>query len=276
MHKHNRHIYLLCIVLALLLTGCEWVHKYHKGNALVEIDDQKLYQTEVDELTRGAATPEDSARIAQAYIAQWTADATLYAKARRAIGNDKQIQSLVATYERALYLHAYKEWLVENEMPKHVSIDSIQAYYEAHPQQFVLQENLVQGLLLVVPNDAPRKKRLKEDLQAMNKNNMEEHAKLLEKIEKYAYQNASGYELFTEQWQTTQNIILRMPMEQNNFSQLLKKNDLIEMSDSVNTYFLCVTDKRLVGEPMPLEYAQKEIEQIILNKRKIEFINNIR
>ncbi len=275
MYRRRFHICFVVLLSALLLVSCEWLHKFHKGNALVEIDGQSLYQAEVDEVTRGAATPEDSARLADAYIAQWKADAELYAKARNAVGNDKQIEALVKNYERALYLHAYKEWLVENEMPKHVNPDSIQAYYLSHAEQFVLQENLIQGVLLVVPNDAPRKTQLKKDLTNLQLAS-EQNAELLEKIEKYAYQNASGYELFTDQWQTMQNIILRMPMERNNLSQLLRQNTLIEMNDSVNTYYLRVTDKRLIGEPMPLEYAQKEIEQIILNQRKIEFINNIR
>ncbi len=252
-----------------MCNSCEWIHKYRQGDALVEIDGQKLYPADVEALTKNAATSEDSARIAEAFIAQWTAEATRYAKAQRAVRDHQRIERMVEDYRRALYVQAYEQLLVEEEMPKYIVFDSIQAYYDAHSDQFVLTENLVQGLLIVVPVEAPALKDLRKWLQVID-------TEQLEKIEKYAYQNASGYELFTDKWQTTHNILLRMPLEENNLAQKLRQSNLIELSDSVNTYFLCVTDKRLIGEVMPLEYAQPEIEQIILNKRKIEFINNIR
>ncbi len=269
MRRYYLSILFTCLVLACVSTSCEWLHQYRLGDALVEVDGQKLYQATVDEVTRNAPTPADSAKIADAFIAQWTAEVTLYAKAQRAVRDQQAIERLVENYRRTLYVQAYEQLLVERDMPKYVEADSIQAYYDAHPEAFVLEENLIRGLLIVVPVQAPALKDLRKWLQTID----EEH---LEKIEKYAYQNASGYELFTEQWQTLQNIILRMPLEQNNLTQQLRQRDIIEMSDSINTYFLRITDKRLVGEPMPIEYAQSEIEQIILNKRKIEFINNIR
>lgn len=269
MRRYHFSIFFTCLVLTCVGTSCEWLRKYRQGDALVEVDGQKLYQATVDEITRNALTPADSTQIADAFIAQWMAEATLYAKAQRAVHDHQAIEQLVENYRRTLYVQAYEQLLVEREMPKHVEMDSIQAYYDTHSEAFVLEENLIRGLLIVVPVQAPSLKDLRKWLQTID----EVH---LEKIEKYAYQNASGYELFTEQWQTLQNIILRMPLEQNNLAQQLRQRDIIEMSDSINTYFLRVTDKRLVGEPMPLEYAKPEIEQIILNQRKIEFINNIR
>ncbi len=280
--------YILLFILVATFSSCTWVkqqlHQHQHGDVLVDIDGQLLYRTNIDELTRGITNPEDSARIADTYIAQWTTEATRYAKARRVIRDNKQIEALAENYRRALYVQAYEEWLVENEMPKHIHPDSIQAYYDAHITDFILDDNLVQGMFLVVPKNAPRLERLRKLLSDVKvkptkqkANETEElDADVLEKIEKYAYQNASGYELFTDQWHTTQNIILRMPMQQNTLTRQLQQTNIIEMSDSVNTYFLRVTDKRLIGEPMPLEYAQPQIEQIILNKRKIEFINNIR
>ncbi len=280
--------YILLLILIATFSSCTWIkqqlHQHRHGDVLVDINGQLLYRTDIDDLTRGITSPEDSARIADTYIAQWKAEATRYAKARRVIRDNKQIETLAENYRRALYVHAYEEWLVENEMPKNVHPDSIQAYYDTHTTDFILTDNLVQGMLLVVPKNAPRLERLRKLLSDVKlnptkqKDNETEQldAEVLEKIEKYAYQNASGYELFTDQWHTTQNIILRMPMEENNLGTQLRQKNIIEMSDSVNTYFLRVTDKRLIGEPMPLEYAQPEIEQIILNQRKIEFIKNIR
>ncbi len=68
-------------MLLLPCTSCDWIQKYYQGDALVEVDGQKLYRADVDAITRGATTPQDSARLADAFIQQWTAEVSLYAKA---------------------------------------------------------------------------------------------------------------------------------------------------------------------------------------------------
>ncbi len=267
----------MCLVglLCMVLSSCQFIHKRQQGDVVAEVNGQTLRQADIMAITAGSTSSADSAQRAEAYIQQWKKAIVLYDKAKQTVGKDERIEQMVADYQRALYLHAYEAWLVENEMPKHVHPDSIQAYYIAHPERFVLSENLVRGVLLVIPKGAPQMKKLRQTLEHLQLDSLGTSPDL-EKIEKYAYQNASGYELFTDQWHTTQNISVRMPLEENTLGKQLRQKALIELSDSVNTYFLRVTDKRLIGEPMPLEYATPEIEQIILNKRKIEFINNIR
>ncbi len=247
------------------LESCTFVEKHHKGNAVVEVNGQALYRDDIKQLTAHATSPEDSARIADAYIQQWATDVLVYDQAKRKVATSKQIEQMVENYRKTLYVHAYEQQLVTEEMPKHVAEDSIQAFYEAHHERFILKESIVQGLLLVVPNDAPDMKNLRKWLGTIDD-------ETLEKIEKYAYQNALGYELFVDKWQSTQNILLRMPLANNNLTQKLGKENQIEIADSVNTYFLRVTDKRLIGEEMPLEYARDEIERILLSQRQVGFL----
>ncbi len=266
MKEWNAYIMLVGVSLLVGLGSCTLVEKHHKGNAIVEVNGQALYRSDILDITAHAASPEDSARIAEDYIQQWATDVLVYDQAKRKVHKSKDIEKMVENYRRNLYVHAYEQQLVEQEMPKQVAEDSIIAFYEANHAHFILKENIVKGLLLVVPTDAPDMKKLRKWLVTIDDEN-------LEKIEKYAYQNASGYELFVDRWQSTQNILLRMPLEHNNLTQQLRKGNQIEIADSVNTYFLHVTDKRLIGEEMPLEYAREEIERILLNQRQVGFLH---
>jgi hypothetical protein len=144
------------------------------------------------------------------------------------------------------------------------------AYYEANKHHFVLRETILRGVLLVVPNGAPSMDQLKRYIVEPQD---EEH---IEWVEKYAYQYASGYELFLDEWKTANQILLRMPFEEDNLQKQLKQQRQITMQDSLNSYILQVVDVYVKGEQMPIDYARKEIEKIILSQRQVDFIESER
>ena len=266
----KREKYILIVILAMLTTGCQWFDKRHQqAGAAAEINGNYLYQATLDSLTLGLSG-EDSARVAQQYIGQWAKDILMYehAKAR----TDKQIDAQVEAYRRALYVHAYEEHLVERRMPKAVPDSAIQQLYDQMPDRFLLNESLVKGAMVVVVSDAPNLQKLRKAMSELSNRNLD----AMDDIEKYAYRNASGYELFTDRWLTVSDLLPLMPIERSELENRLKQSTLIETSDSTRTYLLQVTDKCLRGERMPLEYARPEIEQIILSDRRVEFLQKER
>ena len=98
----------------------------------------------------------------------------------------------------------------------------------------------------------------------------------MDDIEKYAYQNASGYELFTDRWLTTTDMLQHMPIERNDLETKLKTKNQIEVADSTKTYLLQITDKHMRGEQMPFEYARPEIEKLVLTERQVDFLQKER
>lgn len=259
---------LLVMLLGFAFTSCEKINRYQTGDAVVTIGKQSLYEADIMNLGLGLNS-EDSTRIIDGYIHQWTIGVLEYEKAKKEVSESKKIEARVEEYRRSLYLHEYEEQLVRERMPKHVDADSIRSFYERFPERFILKDNLLRGLLLVIHQDAPNQQNLKKWLSNLNDENMEN-------IEKYAYQYASGYELFTDRWQHQSSILLRLPIQQGNFSDLLRHNSLIEMQDSISTYLLQITDKKFVGEQMPLEYATPDIERTILSIRQVQFIERER
>jgi len=262
--------YILIVILAMLTTGCQWFDKRHQqAGAAAEINGNYLYQATLDSLTLGLSG-EDSARVAQQYIGQWAKDILMYehAKAR----TDKQIDAQVEAYRRALYVHAYEEHLVERRMPKAVPDSAIQQLYDQMPDRFLLNESLVKGAMVVVVNGAPNMQKLRKWMTEMSA----QKSDVLDDIEKYAYRNASGYELFTDRWLTVSDLLPLMPIDRGELENRLKQNSMIETTDSTRTYLLRVTDKCLRGDRMPIEYARPEIEQIILSGRRVEFLQKER
>ncbi len=256
----------LIIVLALagfLFSGCQALEKKQQSGAAVEVNGQYLYRSTLDSLTVGLGA-EDSLRVAQQYISQWAKDILLYDNAKAQ--SDDEIERLVSDYRRALYVHAYEEYLVERYMPKAVSDSTVQDIYDRMPDRFRLDESIVKGILVVVPNDAPNIKKLRGWMAEQE----------MDAIEKYAYQNASGYELFGDKWLTTTDLLSQMPVERAEIEAKLKAKDQVEVTDSLNTYILQVVDKHLRGGQMPIDYARPQIEKMVLLSRQAEFLQKER
>ena len=249
------------------LTGCNYFQQQRQTGVIASIGQNILTLSDLDDMTRHAESPEDSARIAEQYIRQWAIGILEYAEANDY--TNPETEALVEDYRRALYIHEYEQRLVSRHMPTDIHDTIIRNYYESHKQQFILRENILQGILLVYPVASPNTQKLKQWLT-----NPEE--KNLEQIEKYAYQYATGYELFIDEWKTANQLLLRMPLQPGELEKELKKHAQIEVSDSVSTYLLQVTDKHMIGDNMPIEYATDDIRKIILSHRQVEFLQDER
>ena len=252
-----------CIAAGLLLGSCTALEKQQKVGAAVEVNGQYLYRSTLDSLTVGLSS-EDSLRMVQQYISQWTKDILEYDKAKARTKSD--LEKLVEEYRRALYVQSYEQQLIERHMPKAVPDSVVAQVYEQMPNRFLLDESIVKGILVVVPKDARDIAKLR-GWMAKEK---------LDEIEKYAYQNASGYELFADKWLTTTDLLAHIPAERAEMENMLKAKNQIEVTDSLKTYVLQVTEKHLRGEQMPMEYARPEIEKIVLYERQVDFLNKER
>ena len=262
--RDMRKIEIIGVAVACLLLGaCTALEKKQRIGAVVELNGHYLYRSTLDSMTVGLSS-EDSLRMVQQYISQWAKDILLYEEAQSHATSE--MEQMVEDYRRTLYAQAYEAYLIERRMPKTVSDTMVVQLYAQMPDRFQLDESIVKGMLLVLPSDAPNIAKLRQNLSKQE----------MDAIEKYAYQNASGYELFDSQWMTTTELLAHMPIERAELENALRTQNQIEVTDSLQTYILQVTEKHLCGAQMPLEYARPEIEKMILNARQVEFLQKER
>lgn len=259
----------LSVACGLLLNSCAAYEKKAQSGAAVEVNGRYLYRSTLDSLTLGL-NAEDSLRVVQQYVSQWAKDELMYDESQKIATLNResknQIEAMVESYKRSLYVQAYERSLVERRMPKAIPDSTIAQVYDQMPDRFVLDESIVRGILVVVPNEARDLAKLRGWLAKQS----------LDEIEKYAYATAVGYELFTDQWKTTTELLAHVPTSRAALEAQLKAKDQVEVSDSLKTYLLQVTEKQLRGERMPIEFARPEIEKIVLNARQVEFLNKER
>jgi len=116
----------------------------------------------------------------------------------------------------------------------------------------VLKTNLIRGLFVKVPADAP-------GLDNVRKWYRSEKTDAVENIEKYSLSNAAVYEYFYDRWMDLDEVLQKMP---------------IETADSTYCYFLNISRYVTAGSIAPYDYARPEIEETMINQRKVDFLRN--
>lgn len=254
-------------ILMMGLASCSLIPTEHREGVVAEVNGQILTNDQLAVITSSASNATDSATIAQAYIRQWAIQILEYEEARDRA--DANIEKMVEDYRRSLYVHEYEQQLVSRHQPTEWPDSMMEAVYTTNREQLLLREPIVKGVLLVVPKGAPKIDDLKTWLKKLDDKN-------IEKIEKYAFQYASGYEYFPNEWHSANQILLRMPVETDMLSEHINKNSQVVLEDSSAVYILQVIDKRMMGDMMPQDYAKERIEQILLSHWQVEYLQQKR
>lgn len=255
-------------IFFLPLISCTDKAPRSKGDVLVSVGQHTLTAFEVKKLIPKTLSSQDSLMMAESYVKKWVKNALIYDLANKHLEDEKEeIDRLVDAYRQSLMSHKYEEKLVEERLSAEISDKEISDYYEANKESFLLEEDIVKGLFLKVPSDAPGLSDLKKWCNSGGD-------ELIEKIEKYSLQNAVIYDYFYDRWMSGEEIAENMPVKKSEFNRMLKTDKLIDVSDSAYCYLLKVKEVEFKGNRAPFDYASAQIKEILLSQRKSEFLRS--
>ena len=77
-------------------------------------------------------------------------------------------------------------------------------------------------------------------------------------------------------WIKLTQVIKKIPaVNSENKNQLLKKSNFVQLKDSLGVYLMQINDVLVRNDTAPLEYVKPTIDQIVINKRKLELIKEL-
>ena len=258
------------LVIAAAMTGCGQEHNHKGKTPLVEVSGEFLYKEDLQAALTLNISKDDSVLFAERYIRSWIEDALLFDKAEGNIPDNDKISKLVENYRRALIMHTYQEELVNQKLANDISEEEINAYYEKNKELFRLDNPLVKGLFIKVPLSSP-------DLGNVRvwyrKNNQD----VIEKLEKYSLRNAVSYDYFYDRWTSVPDVAAKIPLKVlDTDANYLDKNRNVEVKDTAFCYFLHIEDFLGKDKQKPLDFARDEIKEILINLKRVEFINKVK
>jgi len=237
------------------------------NNYIAKVGNHILTEEEYKSKLPDNLNASDSLIIAENIITTWIKEYLLYDLAVSNMNNKEEVDQLVESYKHSLITYQYQERLINEKMSNDISEQEIEKFYNENSDKFRLETSLIKGLFLKVPKDAPEINKIKEWYKSAS-------IKEIEKIEKYSLQNAVNYDYFYDRWVRLDEVMVLFPSDGEDHSSSLNSKKQIEVQDSTFYYLLNVKEMLRPGETEPLESARKNIREMIMNQKRLDFLRN--
>ncbi|OEJ98725.1 peptidylprolyl isomerase [Flavivirga aquatica] len=260
----------IILFLVLLISSCDFFKKSNDESPIARVNEAYLYYDDIKGLVSEGTPKEDSILIVQNFINRWATQQLFVDGARLNLNEEKQeaFNKLVVQYKNDLYTKAYIEALVKRSIDTLVPKKEAENYYYNNKEAFKLNEELIKFRYIHV------------DQNIMDYDDIEEKFKRYNFEDKKVLDSISiqfkSYSFNDSIWVKLSQVIKKIPVVTlENKDQLLKKTNFIQLKDSLGVYLMKINGVLLRNDIAPLQYVKPTIDQIVINKRKLELIRGL-
>jgi hypothetical protein len=260
----------LILLFILVLTSCNIFRDEDERIPIARVGDHYLYSEDLKDIIFGGLSKEDSSLVVQNFINKWATQQLLVDGAKLNLNATTQygFDKLVVQYKNDLYSKAYLEALVRKNLDTVVKAEEAKVYYDAHKDVFKLNEDLIKFRYIHLDENMIDFTNIKSRFISFNK---EDKAALNSMALQF-----KNYSLNDSIWVKLNQVIAKIPsVNSSNSNELLKKSNFIQLKDSLGVYLMQIKDVLLRNEMAPLPYVRPTINQIVINKRKLELIKKL-
>ncbi len=256
-----------CSLLTLACT-CGLAEKNPEDPIIARVHQKELRLSELAGMFPDQATRQDSQLIIQAFTSRWTKTAALQWEAEHNLPTDLNIDRLVRDYRSSLVSNHYEELLVGSLMDSAVTHGELQAYYDEHKQQYLLERPIVRCFLIRVPYPIQEE----AQLQALWNN-----GKITDTLLLRAYcQNYAEVSLLdVHNWYDLDDIIDQLPSGVVTAGNIQSKKEFSLQEGSYRYYFRLFEVKPRL-EVAPLSYVEDQARSMMLQNRKHKVLDQAR
>ncbi len=268
----------LCVFIMMpLMFSCDFIKVKKEAEAdepvrkpVARVGNSYLYQDELVGIAPTDVIGEDSVARVTAYVNSWIRKQLVINEAMKNIDiNELEVERKVLDYRYSLIGYEYQNYYIKQNLNDSVSDQEIEAYYKERLDNFILKQNIIQGVYIKVPKSAPRTKKIK-DLMYSKK------AKDREELKSYCISFSAAYHLGDSSWIEFDKLVVNSPLSEiPSKIQFLRSYNYYETTDNEFLYFLKIDAYKISDNVSPLEFVKQEIKNIILNKRKVELARKL-
>ncbi len=262
--------YYILILFVILVESCNFIKKTPEGEVIARVNESYLYKSDIKDLITDETSREDSILRVTNFINQWATQQLLIDGAQLNLSQEKQeeFNGLVDQYRSDLFIKAYLEALVKRSIDTSVTLEEAQEIYNRNKETFKLNEELIKFRYINV----------NENIADLNE--IETRFKRFDSIDKKVLDSIAiqfkSYSLNDSIWIRANQAVLKIPViTAENKEELLKKSNFIQLKDSLSLYLMQINEVLLRNDTAPIEFVMPTIKQIVINKRKLEFIREL-
>ena len=262
---------IILFFLLIITSSCTFFFKKTDDRIPVaRVNDAYLYYDDIKDLAVEGISKEDSTLLVQNFINRWATQQLFVDGALVNLSETEQdeFNKLVKQYKNDLYTKAYIEALVKKNMNTTVSKEEAETYYNLNKDVFRLNEELLKFRYIHLDANIINYNEIEQKFRRFNKKDKKD-------LEAITIQFKS-YSLNDTIWIKASQVVNKISaINLENKNQLLKKSNFVQLKDSLGVYLMQINDVLLRNDTAPIEYVKPTIDQIVINKRKLELIREL-
>lgn len=257
------------IFAALFIWSCNGSQKEDENAAeiVAKAGSASLDMDEFREHFISTGVQKDSSYLSKKTIENWAREALFYQEALEKLNDDEmRVEREVENYRRSLVNYIYQTKIVEANLDTNVSKQEIEDYYNAHRDNFILNENIVKVNYFKIPVKAQGLDKIKRLLYFNNPKDGEQ-------LKNLCIQNAENFFMNDSTWLLMDDLKKEMPKLKDQPDFNLSPGRVLEFTDPQYYYFLRVKDLKTKNTMSPLNFERQNIKNFVINNRKAQLIN---
>jgi hypothetical protein len=236
---------------------------------LAKVGENILFLDDLQSILPKGLSPDDSLMMAEDYIKKWIMNELLVKKAEENLSPlQKDLTKELNEYRSSMLTYRYKMELMLQRLDTIVDETEISAYYGQNKENFILNRDIVKAIFIKIPAEVTKPEQVKVFCEQVSDDNLRE-------LREFCLKYAITFDIFVDNWVELDLIAQNLPEPIEDKNRFLRRNAIIEIRDNDFYYLLCVIDYRLANNMAPVEYVTENIKNLIINRRRIDFLKKI-
>lgn len=262
----------LVLLAAAFLASCSFFNNKKQGDAVAQAFDKYLYRSDIRGIVPPGTAVNDSIELVQRFIDNWIRRQVVLNQAESNLSPEqKDFTEQLEAYRNSLIVYGYESELIRQKLDTVVSQQQIQEFYDQNPQNFQLRENIVRVSYVKIPQASASLAPAKKATQLLKSG----RALDIDLLDELCQSSMLVCRLDDENWISFNDLQREIPIAIDNQDNFLQNRSFFETSDSLFLYVVRISEFKMKESLSPLSFETENIRNIIINRRKLELINQM-
>lgn len=234
---------------------------------VARVGENTLIKKDIINLFPVGLSKDDSIKILKKYIDNWALNQLIRKSAELNLSKEEieEITYLSEKYYDELLITSYKNKLAKVNTDTIVNSSDVIDYYEEFRDNFKLYEDIIKGRYVKLRKDNFNLQEIKRRFRRLNNDDKSFFDSISIQLFNYSFNDSS--------WINKNLFFSKIPVFNDLEKERIVKNMLYSSKeDSLDVYLIKINDYRKVNDVAPIDYIYGRIEEILQNRKKVDFI----
>lgn len=254
------------IIFLLLLLSCDFNYESN-DNIVARVGEKTMTNEELIEKIPKIINSEDSLIISNKIINNWALNQLLIKNAEINLSSEEveKIEKISREYYNDLLISTYKNKVASYNSETLVLDDEISEYYNSNFDNFILYEDIIKGRYVRLNKNNFNLNEIKRRFKRFNEQDLTFFDSISLQLLNYSLNDTT--------WVNKDLFFNKIPvLKDEEIDRIVKKTLYVVKEDSLDVYLIKINDFIVINDKAPLDYIYNRIEELIKNKKRVDFI----